>query len=40
MNMTYNADKLPKKNLLSLQIDVSKFEKASDAEKAQHETMR
>ena len=38
--MTYNADKLPKKNLLSLQIDVSKFEKASDAEKAQHETMR
>ena len=38
--MTYNADKLPKKNLLSLQIDVRKFEKASDAEKAQHETMR
>ena len=38
--MTYNTDKLPKKNLLSLQIDVSKFEKASDAEKAQHETMR
>ena len=38
--MTYNTDKLPKKNLLSLQIDVSKFEKASDEEKAQHETMR
>ena len=38
--MTYNADKLPKKNLLSLQIDLSKFEKASDEEKAQHETMR
>ena len=38
--MTYNADKLPKKNLLSLQIDLKKFEKASDAEKAQHETMR
>ena len=38
--MTYNADKLPKKNLLSLQIDLKKFEKASEAEKAQHETMR
>lgn len=38
--MTYNADKLPKKNLLSLQIDLKKFEKASDSEKAQHETMR
>ena len=35
-----NADKIPKKHLLSLQIDVSKFEKASDDEKAQHETMR
>ena len=34
------ADKLPKKNILSLQIDLSKFEKASDSEKAQHETMR
>ena len=38
--MTYNADKLPKKNLLSLQIDLKKFEKATDEEKAQHETMR
>ena len=38
--MTYNADKLPKKNLLSLQIDVNKFEKATDEETAQHETMR
>ena len=38
--MTYNADKLPKKNLLSLQIDLNKFEKATDEEKAQHETMR
>ena len=38
--MSYNADKLPKKNLLSLQIDLKKFEKASEAEKAQHETMR
>ena len=36
----YNADKLPKKNLLSLQIDLRKFEKATDAEKAQHDTMR
>ena len=36
----YDADKLPKKQLLSLQIDLQKFEKASDAEKAQHETMR
>ncbi len=35
-----NADRLPKKNLLSLQIDLSKFEKATDEEKAQHETMR
>ena len=38
--MTYNADKLPKKNLLSMQIDLKKFEWASDEEKAQHETMR
>ena len=35
-----NTDKLPKKNPLSLQIDLRKFEKASDAEKAQHDTMR
>ena len=38
--MTYNADKLPRKNLLSLQIDLKKFERATDEEKAQHETMR
>ena len=38
--MSYNADKLPKKNLLSMQIDLKKFEPATDAEKAQHETMR
>ena len=38
--MTQNADRLPKKQLLSLQIDLSKFERASDDEKAQHETMR
>ncbi|MBE5807854.1 MAG: ABC transporter permease [Clostridiales bacterium] len=34
------ADKFPKKNLLSLQIDLNKFEKATEEEKAQHETMR
>ncbi|MBR7189092.1 MAG: ABC transporter permease [Clostridia bacterium] len=38
--MTYNADKLPRKNLLSLQIDLKKFERATDEEKAQHEIMR
>ncbi len=37
---TYNTDKLPKKNLLSLQIDLKKFEPATDEEKQQHETMR
>ena len=38
--MNYSADNTPKKNPLSLQIDLSKFEKATDEEKAQHETMR
>ena len=38
--MTYNPDNTPKKNPLSLQIDIKKFEKASEDEKAQHETMR
>ena len=38
--MNYNTDKLPRKQLLSLQLDLSKFEMATDAEKAQHETMR
>ena len=33
-------DKLPKKNLLSLQIDLSKFTPATDEEKQQHEKMR
>ena len=37
---SYNADKLPKKNLLSLQIDLKKFEPATDEEKQQHETLR
>ena len=35
-----NADQMPKKQLLSLQLDLSKFEKATDEEKAQHETLR
>lgn len=37
---TFQEDKLPKKHLLSMQIDLSKFEPASDEEKQQHETMR
>ena len=37
---TYSADQIPKKHLLSLQLDVSKFEQASDDEKAQHAQMR
>lgn len=36
----FKDDKLPKKNLLSLQIDLSKFSPATDDEKLQHETMR
>ena len=36
----YTADQIPKKNLLSLQLDMKKFERATDEEKAQHETMR
>ena len=36
----YSADQIPKKHLLSLQLDMSQFERASDAEKEQHETMR
>jgi oligopeptide transport system permease protein len=36
----YNADRIPKKRLLSLQIDCSKFEPATAAEKEQHEVMR
>ena len=34
-----SENKIPKKNPLSLQIDLSKFEPASDAEKAQQEVM-
>ena len=36
----YSADKIPKKNLLSLQIDPRKFEHATAEEKQQHEKMR
>ena len=36
----FKDDLLPKKNLLSMQIDLSKFAPADDEEKAQHETMR
>ena len=36
----YTADKVPKKRLLSLQLDPTKFEMASAEEKAQHEQMR
>ena len=36
----FKEDQLPKKNLLSLQIDLNKFSPATDEEKQQHETMR
>ncbi|NLF28794.1 MAG: ABC transporter permease, partial [Clostridiales bacterium] len=36
----YSADKIPKKRLLSMQLDLSKFEPATADEKAQHEQMR
>ncbi|MBQ6373442.1 MAG: ABC transporter permease, partial [Clostridia bacterium] len=36
----YNPDVAPKKRALSLQIDVAKFEKATDEEKAQNDVMR
>ena len=37
---TYDPNQVPRKNPFSLQIDLSKFEKATDEEKAQRETMR
>ena len=40
MNDKKNSDKLPKKNPLSMQIDISKFEPASDDEKRQQDIMR
>ena len=36
----FKEDLLPKKSLLSLQIDLNKFSPATDEEKQQHETMR
>ncbi|MEG1523901.1 MAG: ABC transporter permease [Clostridia bacterium] len=36
----YSADMVPKKRLLSLQLDLSKFEPASNDEKEQHAQMR
>ncbi|MDD3336065.1 MAG: ABC transporter permease [Eubacteriales bacterium] len=36
----YSADQIPKKRPLSMQLDVSKFERATDEEKEQHEVMR
>ncbi|NLD58096.1 MAG: ABC transporter permease [Clostridiales bacterium] len=36
----YSADKIPKKRLLSMQLDLSKFEPATGEEKLQHEQMR
>ena len=36
----YDPNELPKKNPLSLQLDLSKFEPATEEEKAQHEVMR
>ncbi len=37
---TFDTNKVPKKQLLSLQLDLKQFEPATDEEKAQHETMR
>ena len=38
--MEYNANQVPKKRLLSLQLDPALFEPATDEEKRQHEQMR
>jgi len=38
-NEPYNPDKTPKKHAFSLQLDVSKFEKATDEEKKQADVM-
>ena len=37
---TYDPNQLPRKRLLSLQLDMRKFEPATETEKEQHETMR
>ena len=39
-NHVFNDDMLPRKNFLSLQINLQKFAKATDEEKEQHEQMR
>ena len=36
----YNPNIAPEKRPFSLQLDVAKFEPATEEEKAQHETMR
>jgi len=36
----YSADMIPRKRLLSLQLDAAKFERATDEEKEQHDVMR
>ena len=38
-NTNANLDQMPKKNPLSFQIDLNKFEKATDEEKRQQEVM-
>ena len=37
--MEQQADKMPKKNIFSTQIDVAKFEKATEEEKRQQDVM-
>ena len=38
-NLNKNIDEMPKKSPLSLQIDLKKFEKATEEEKQQQEVM-
>ena len=38
-NLNENIDKMPKKSPLSFQIDLKKFEKATDEEKKQQDVM-
>ena len=40
MKHEFKDDMLPRKQFLSMQIDLSKFAPATDAEKQQHDTMR
>ena len=39
MNTEYKPDVMPKKQILSAQIDLKKFEKASEEEKRQQDVM-